>query len=86
VANSGAATRAPGANPVKPEPSATDGAGHLVAQDRRERRRDRIAVLPDQRVGEIDAGGMDADEHLAGAGLRGRQVDELERVDSSEMV
>ena len=51
-----------------------DDAGGFTARRKRQRRFELVKVLDDQRVGEIDPGGMDLDAHLALAGLGRRNV------------
>ena len=59
-------------------PSVVGVAGDLRAGHERERRRLRVAALPDQDVGVVDAGRADAHEHLAVTRLRRRHLAQLE--------
>jgi len=55
-------------------------AAHLVAKNERQFRHPAIAAGADHGVEIIHADGVGLDQHLAGAGRRRRQVDEIENV------
>ena len=61
-------------------------ARHLAAGDHRQRLLGDVLVLALVRVGEVDACARDADEHLAGAGLGFRRVDETEDLGPAELL
>ncbi len=69
-----------GREPLDTGSETVDGAGDLVAHDRRERRRVGVEAETSHDVREVDARGRDADAHLALAGLRIGRLANLENL------
>ena len=63
-----------------------DHAGVLGARHEGQRRLDLVLVLHDQQVGEVEARGLDLDQHLAGLGLGRRQLLPLQRLDADRVL
>ena len=61
-----------------------DGSGDLHARNGREFGRHRIAVLSQERLGEIDPRSANANERLSATGLRRGRLDDLQNLGSAE--
>jgi hypothetical protein len=73
-------------NPAHAVAGRDDDPRHLAAGHPRQGRRERVAVLAQQRVGQVDAGGVHAHLHLSRCGGRVGKVDGLEHVGAAEAV
>ena len=78
-----ATTRSPDPHVGDARPDGLDDARHLAARRERRRRLELVLALDDEKIGEVDAAGAHADEHLTGDRPGIGHLFDRERVDGA---